>query len=181
MRTLVIDVGTSGLRAAVVNDDTTVTDLHHEEFAPSTPAPGLVEFDAEAMHAAVLRVAAAATGGRPVDAVGITNQRASTVGWRRSTGLPIGPAIGWQDLRTVGDCIMARVNHGLALAPNQSATKIAWMLANLLPDDAARADDDILFGTVDTWLAWKLSGGVSHDTDSTNSAVTGLTVASSAR
>ena len=181
MRTLVIDVGTSGLRAAVVNDDTTVTDLHHEEFAPSTPAPGLVEFDAEAMHAAVLRVAAAATGGRPVDAVGITNQRASTVGWRRSTGLPIGPAIGWQDLRTVGDCIMARVNHGLALAPNQSATKIAWMLANLLPDDAARADDDILFGTVDTWLAWKLSGGVSHVTDSTNAAVTGLTVASGAR
>jgi glycerol kinase len=128
------------------------------------------------MWDAVLRVATAAMAGAGVDAVGITNQRASTVGWRRSTGRPIGPAIGWQDLRTVGDCIMARINHGLALAPNQSATKIAWMLANHLPDDAARADDDLMFGTVDTWITWKLSGGSAHVTDHTNAAVTGLTV-----
>ena len=177
MRTLVIDVGTSGLRAAIVHDDASVTDLRHEEFPASTPAPGLVEFDAEALWQAVLRVALHAMGDTRVDAVGITNQRASVVGWRRSTGLPIGPAIGWQDLRTVGDCIMARINHGFALAPNQSATKIAWMLANHLPDDHARADDDILFGTVDTWLTWKLSGGTAHVTDHTNAAVTGLTVA----
>jgi glycerol kinase len=177
VRTLVIDIGTSGLRAAVITDDATVTGLHHEEFAPSTPAPGLVEFDAEAMWDAVLRVATAAMAGAGVDAVGITNQRASTVGWRRSTGRPIGPAIGWQDLRTVGDCIMARINHGLALAPNQSATKVAWMLANHLPDDAARADDDLMFGTVDTWITWKLSGGSAHVTDHTNAAVTGLTIA----
>jgi glycerol kinase len=178
VRTLVIDVGTSGLRAAVVNDDASITGLHHEEFAASTPAPGLVEFDAEAMWQAVKRVALAAMDGSHVDAVGITNQRASTIGWRRSTGLPIGPAIGWQDLRTVGDCIMARANHGFTLAPNQSATKIAWMLANHFTDDAARSDDDILFGTVDSWLAWKLSGGESHVIDHTNAAVTGLTVAS---
>ena len=108
MRTLVIDIGTSGLRAAVITDDATVTGLHHEEFAPSTPAPGLVEFDAEAMWDAVLRVATAAMAGAGVDAVGITNQRASTVGWRRSTGRPIGPAIGWQDLRTVGDYLEFR-------------------------------------------------------------------------
>ena len=177
MRTLVIDVGTSGLRAAIVHDDASVTDLHHEEFVASTPAPGMVEFDAEAMWKAVLRVAVKAMNGTPVDAVGITNQRASTIGWRRSTGMPIGPAIGWQDLRTVGDCIMARINHGFALAPNQSATKIAWMLNNHLADDAARSDDDILFGTVDSWLTWKLTGGAAHVIDHTNAAVTGLTVA----
>lgn len=173
MRTLVIDVGTSGLRAAVVHDDAAVSDLHHVPFAPSSPAGGLVEFDAAAMWTRVLEVTSAATAGGDVDAVGITNQRASTVCWRRSTGEPVGPAIGWQDLRTVGECIMARLNHGLALAPNQSATKIAWMLANYLPEDE-RASEDILFGTVDTWLVWKLSGGTAHVTDRTNAGVTGL-------
>ena len=176
MRTLVIDVGTSGLRAAIVHDDASVSDLHHEEFAPSTPAPGLVEFDAEAMWQAVRRVALKAMDGRTVDAVGITNQRASTVGWRRSTGMPTGPAIGWQDLRTVGDCIMARTTHGFALAPNQSATKITWMLADLAANGTG-ADDDVIFGTVDSWIAWKLTGGAAHVTDHTNAAVTGLTVA----
>ncbi|MFM9082950.1 MAG: FGGY family carbohydrate kinase, partial [Actinomycetota bacterium] len=150
MRALVIDIGTSGLRAAVVNDDASVTDLHHEEFAPQSPAGGLVEFDAAAMYDAVLRVSSAAMNGRPVDCVGITNQRASAIGWRRSTGMPIGPAIGWQDLRTVGECMMARAEHGLALAPNQTATKIAWLLTNHVADPVARADDDILFGTVET-------------------------------
>ena len=177
MRTLVIDVGTSGLRAAIVHDDATVTDLHHEEFAASTPAPGMVEFDAEELWRAVRRVSLLAMADRSVDAVGITNQRASTVGWRRSTGAPIGPAIGWQDLRTVGDCIMARVNHGFALAPNQSATKIAWMLANHFADVSSAADGDVLFGTVDSWLAWKLTRGAVHVIDHTNAAVTGLTTA----
>ena len=67
----------------------------------------------------------------PVTAVGITNQRASTVVWDRATGEPIGPALGWQDLRTVIECIMAKAEHGLALAPNQSATKVAWLLDNV--------------------------------------------------
>ena len=176
MRTLVIDVGTSGLRAAIVNDDTSLTSLHHVEFAPSSPAGGLVEFDAAAMWEAVLGVSTLAMDGHDVDAVGITNQRASTVCWRRSTGQPLGPAIGWQDLRTVGECIMARAMHGLALAPNQSATKIAWMLANYVAD-GEKESDDILFGTVDTWLTWKLSGGAVHVTDRTNAAVTGLSLA----
>ena len=175
MRTLVIDVGTSGIRAAIVNDDATVSDLVHERFTPSSPAPGLVEFSADDMWDAVLRVATAAAGGIRVDAVGITNQRASAVGWRRSTGRSIGPAIGWQDLRTVGDCITTRIEHGIGLAPNQSATKIAWLLGNCVPADE-RGSDDILFGTVDSWLAWKLSGGTAHVTDPTNAAVTGMSL-----
>ena len=179
MRTLVIDVGTTGLRAAIVHDDASVSDLHYEECAPSSPAGGLVEFDASAMYAAVRRVAVAALASGPVDAVGITNQRASTVVWRASTGQPVGPAIGWQDLRTVGDCIMARIEHGVAFAPNQTATKARWIMTNLVPEDE-RAGDDLRIGTVDSWIVWNLTNGRHHVTDHTNAGVTGLASAGGA-
>ena len=109
-------------------------------------------------------VAEATAGADPVTAVGITNQRASTIVWDRATGEPIAPALGWQDLRTVGECLVARAEHDLALAPNQSATKLAWLLANT----PGSADRDLCFGTVDTWLAWSLSGGAVHVTDPSN-------------
>lgn len=174
---LVIDIGTSGLRSAVVRPDGSVDGLHHRPFVPSTPFAGLVEFDAVEMARLVLEVSrlSLADAG-PVGSVGITNQRASTIVWRRSTGVPIGPALGWQDLRTVGECIMAKLEHGLGLAPNQSATKVAWLLKNHVGDAAAVAAiaDDLAFGTVDTWIAWTLSGGSLHVTDHGNAAVTGL-------
>ena len=172
MSLLVIDVGTSGLRAAVVTPQAQVQHVTYRAFAPSTPAPGLVEFDASAMAKAVLEVTTATIAATPdrIDALGITAQRASTVVWDRSTGEPVGPALGWQDLRTVFDCIMAKASHGLALAPNQSATKLAWLL-NTHDVDRSR---DLLFGTVDTWIAWVVSGGALHITDHTNAAVTGL-------
>ena len=172
MSVLVIDVGTSGLRSAIVTADATVGHVDYRAFAPSTPAPGLVEFDAVAMGQAVLQVAhvtLAATNDR-VDAVGISTQRASTVVWDRVTGEPVGPALGWQDLRTVFDCIMAKADHGLALAPNQSATKLTWLLNTYDPDRSR----DLLFGTIDCWIAWVVSGGSLHITDHTNAAVTGL-------
>ena len=178
MRTLVIDVGTSGLRASILHDNGSLTDLHYENFAPSSPAGGLVEFDAREMYAAVRRVAVAAMGSQKVDAVGITNQRASTILWRASTGEPLGPAIGWQDLRTIGECIMAKIQHGLAFAPNQTATKASWMLTNYISDASARHDEDIRIGTVDSWLVWNLSRGAAHVTDHTNAGVTGLTLPS---
>jgi glycerol kinase len=168
---LVVDVGTSGLRAAVVDGAGAVHALEYRPFPPSTPFPGLVEFDGAAMAAAVLDVATrslAAAG--PVAAVGITNQRASTLVWDRTTGEPIGPGLGWQDLRTVFDCITAKAEHGLALAPNQSATKVAWLLNNI----AGARDRDLCFGTVDTWVAWVLSKAAVHATDPSNAAVTGL-------
>lgn len=174
MKTLVIDIGTSGLRAAIVHDDATLSDLHYESFPPYSPAPGLVEFDAQAMYEAVHRVACTALEDHLVSAVGLTCQRASTVVWRRSTGLPIGPGLGWQDLRTVGDCIVMRHTHGIAVAPNQTATKASWILKNLL-NEKERESTDILIGTVDSWLVWKLTGGAQHVTDHTNAAVTGLT------
>ena len=171
MSVLVVDVGTSGLRAAIGRPDGEVTALHYRAFPPSSPFPGLVEFDATAMAAAVLDVAHAALAeAGPVEAVGITAQRASTVVWDRATGEPIGPGIGWQDLRTVFDCITLKAEHGLGFAPNQSATKLAWLLNTIDPG----RERDLCFGTVDTWVAWVLSKGTVHATDHTNAAITGL-------
>jgi len=169
---LVLDIGTTTLRAAVVDDRLEVVSVTRRESPPSTPFPGLVEFDAAELARLTLAAAgeAMAAAGGGIAAVGITNQRASTVLWDRATGEPIGPALGWQDLRTVNECIAAKADHGLALAPNQSATKIGW----LLDHTPGARDRDLCFGTVDTWLAWTLSGGTLHVTDHTNAAVTGL-------
>ena len=169
---LVIDVGTTSLRAAAVAPDATIVHLERRELPPVTPAPGLVEFDATALADRVLDVGRAVIDrAGPVDSVGITNQRASAVVWDRATGTPVGPGIGWQDLRTVGECIVAKAEHGVAVAPNQTATKITWLLQNAAPDtDPA----ELCVGTVDTWVAWTLSQGALHVTDDTNAAVTGL-------
>ena len=174
MSILVIDVGTSGLRAAVVRPDATVTALHHRPFPPNTPFPGMVEFDAVAMADAVLEVARASLAeGGPVDGVGVTTQRASTILWDRRTGVPLGPAIGWQDLRTVFDCLTVKAEHGITLAPNQTATKAAWLLNTY----AADRSGDLCIGTVDSWVVWTLTRGEAHVTDRTNAGVTGLALA----
>jgi glycerol kinase len=170
MSVLVVDVGTSGVRAAVVRDDASVDAVHHREVLPVSPAPGLVEFDPVVMADAALDVARAALAAAgPVTAVGITNQRASTVVWDRATGEPVGPGLGWQDLRTVVDCLVLR-EQGVRVAPNESATKAKHLLDAA---DPARARD-LCVGTVDSWIAWHLSGGVLHVTDLSNAAVTGL-------
>jgi glycerol kinase len=170
MSVLVVDVGTSGVRAAVVGRDAVIVADTYREVLPTSPAPGFVEFDAAAMAAAVLEVAGEALEhGGPVAAVGIANQRASTIVWDRATGEPVGPGVGWQDLRTAGMCLMLQ-QQGLRLAPNLSATKLAFLL-DLADPDRAR---DLCFGTVDTWVAWTLSGGRLHVTEPSNAAVTGL-------
>lgn len=176
MSVLVIDVGTSGLRAAIVRPDASVVAVTYEASLPSSPAPGLVEFDADGLGDAVLRVArrCLAEANCVVSAVGITAQRASAVLWRASTGRACGPALGWQDLRTIFDCIMAKSQHGVALAPNQTATKASWMLANYIGDESERASNDLRIGTVDSWIVHVLTQGRVHVTDNTNAAVTGL-------
>jgi glycerol kinase len=167
---LVIDVGTSGVRGSVVRPDASVTAVHYRRALPSSPAPGLVEFDPLALADAARGVARAALAeGGPVAAVGITNQRASTVVWDRATGEPVGPGLGWQDLRTVGDCLVWQ-GEGLRFAPNESATKAAHLLDAADPDRTR----DLCVGTIDTWVAWQLSGGDLHVTDPSNAAVTGL-------
>lgn len=176
MSVLVVDVGTSSVRASVV-DGNAVAHVRRREVLPSSPAPGFVEFDPLEMAAAVLEVARAsaadaAGSGVRVEGVGITNQRASTVVWDRRSGTPVGPGIGWQDLRTVGTCLVLR-DQGIRVAPNESVTKLA-MLLDLADPDRTR---DLCFGTVDSWVAWTLSEGALHVTDQTNAGVTGLLVA----
>ena len=171
---LVIDVGTSGLRAALVGATGTITDFLYVAQPPSTPSPGLVEFDAMQLYEAAVDAATTVVRRNErvaVSSLGVTNQRASVVAWNARTGEPIGPGIGWQDLRTVIECITAKSEHGLAIAPNQTATKAAWLLANRA---AGTPVGDLRFGTIDTWLTWKLSGGAAFVTDHTNAAVTGL-------
>jgi len=170
MSILVIDVGTSGVRAAIVRPDATVEHVHRRAVLPSTPFPGLVEFDPVVMGDAALSVAreALADGG-PVEAVGIANQRTSTILWDRRTGEPVGPGIGWQDLRTIGECLTLQ-GQGVRVSPNASATKLAYLLGLV---DQQRWEH-LAFGTVDTWLAWILSEGRLHVTDATNAGVTGL-------
>ena len=177
MSVLVVDVGTSSVRASVVEDGGAVTHVHRRAILPSSPAPGFVEFDPIEMADAALEVARAslaeaAAAGATVGGVGITNQRASTVVWDRTSGEPVGPGIGWQDLRTVGMCLVLR-DQGLRFAPNESATKLAMLLDMADPD----RQRDLCFGTVDTWVAWALSGGALHVTDQTNAGVTGLLLA----
>ncbi len=174
MSILVIDVGTSGVRGAVVRPDATVEHIHHVAVLPDTPFPGLVEFDPTAMADAVLDVAARSLAeGGPVEAVGIANQRASTIVWDRATGVPVGPGLGWQDLRTVGTCLELQ-NQGIRVTPNASATKLAALLDLADPDRSRSERGELAFGTVDTWVAWTLSGGRLHITDASNAGVTGL-------
>jgi glycerol kinase len=167
---LAVDVGTSGVRAAVVQPDSTVEHVHQRHVLPSSPSTGFVEFDAAEIARAVLEVSSAAVSEEgSVEAVGISTQRASAVVWDRATGEPVGPGIGWQDLRTVGYCL-ALQSQGIRLAPNQSATKLAVLLDIA---DPVRSKD-LCAGTVDSWVAWTLSQGGVHISDRTNLAVTGL-------
>jgi glycerol kinase len=170
MSLLVVDIGTSGVRSAIVHPDATIAVEHRREVLPDTPAPGLVEFDATRMAAAALDTARAALAqAGPVEGIGIATQRASTIVWDRATGEPVAPALGWQDLRTLGDCLVLQA-EGLRFAPNQSATKIKHLLDNADPDRRR----DLCVGTVDSWIIWTLTEGAVNVTDASNAAVTGL-------
>ncbi len=172
-RVLVIDVGTSGLRAAIVGADSSVSHVHARALLPDSPAPGLVEFDGARMAEAVLEVARAALAdGGPVAAVGIADQRASTLVWDRGTGEPVAPGLGWQDLRTVGTCLELGA-EGIRVAPNLTATKAQALLDQVDPERSR----DLCVGTVDSWVAWTLSEGSLHVTDPTNAALTALQTA----
>jgi glycerol kinase len=170
MSLLVVDIGTSGVRSAIVRPDATIAVEFRQEVLPDTPAPGLVEFDATRMAAAALDTARAALAqAGPVEGIGIATQRASTIVWDRATGEPVAPALGWQDLRTLGDCLVLQA-EGLRFAPNQSATKIKHLLDNADPDRRR----DLCVGTVDSWIIWTLTEGAVNVTDASNAAVTGL-------
>jgi len=175
MAILVLDIGTSGVRAATVGRDGVPRHEHYRETLPDSPADGLSEFDAADYAAAALACASEALAdadaeGVEVEGIGISNQRGTAVVWDAADGRPVAPALGWQDLRTLGDCLVLAA-EGFRFAPNQAATKFA-SIRNAVDPDGTR---DLRYGTPETWLIWCLSEGTSFVTDPTNSSLTGLT------
>ena len=183
---LAIDQGTTSSRSIVFDRDGVPCGMAQEEFEQHFPQPGWVEHDPEriwASQAATITGALARAGLRPRDlaAVAITNQRETTIVWDRRTGKAIAPAIVWQDRRTADLCARLRAEGreelfrsrtGLLLDPYFSGTKIRWIL-DQVPGARERAKaGELCFGTVDSWLAWKLTSGSRHVTDPSNAART---------
>jgi glycerol kinase len=185
---LALDSGTTSARAIVFGPDGTVRAVAQKEFAQLYPKPGWVEHDPLEIWTAQISVAVEALGRaglRPdeVAAVGITNQRETTVVWDRRTGEPVGNAIVWQDRRTAGFCDKLRADGheklirdrtGLVIDAYFSGSKVAWILDNV-PGARQKAEaGHLAFGTVDTWLVWKLTDGRLHLTDTSNASRTML-------
>src|ERR1700683_4521242 len=183
---LALDQGTTSSRAILFDRSGRIRQIAQKEFQQYYPQPGWVEHDPEEIWssqygvlAEVLAKAGCTT--RDIAAIGITNQRETAVVWERSTGRAIHPAIVWQDRRTAGYCDelkaqglsgLIRERTGLVIDAYFSATKLKWML-DQVPGARARAGrGELAFGTVDSWLVWKLTGGKLHITDSTNASRT---------
>jgi glycerol kinase len=176
---IAIDAGTTGVRALAVDELGRPVALSYREFTQYYPQPGWVEHDAEEIWQAVAASVALVVGqiAGPFAAIGITNQRETTVVWDRDTGLPLHRAIVWQDRRTAARCRelqslghldRIRSSTGLVLDPYFSATKIEW----LLTDGGVARRPGLAVGTVDSWLLWRLTGGRVHATDPSNASRT---------
>ena len=176
---IAIDAGTTGVRSFAIDERGTPLGFTYREFAQHFPQPGWVEHDAEEIWDAVVATLGelVETLDQPIAAIGITDQRETVVMWDKATGRPRHRAIVWQDRRTATRCEeleaegaldLVRSTTGLVLDPYFSGTKVEWLLRN-----GVEADDNLLFGTIDSWLVWKLTGGV-HATDGSNASRTML-------
>jgi glycerol kinase len=179
---IAIDAGTTGVRAVAVRDTGQVITSSYREFPQYFPRPGWVEHEADEIWAAVADAVSAvaarlAADSVPIAAIGITNQRETTVVWDRGSGRPRHRAIVWQDRRTAAACEklaegghldLVRRQTGLVLDPYFSGTKLQW----LLTEGDVGTDRDLAFGTVDSWIIWQLTGGAVHATDPTNASRT---------
>jgi glycerol kinase len=184
---LAIDQGTTSSRAIIFDANLRVIAIAQEEFTQHFPASGWVEHDPEDLFQTVQRTGRAALDkagltARDIAGIGITNQRETTVVWDRITGKPLHNAIVWQDRRTADTCdrlkgqgheALVTARTGLLLDPYFSGTKLAWILDQTGARDRA-AKGDVLFGTVDSYLIWRLTAGRVHATDATNAARTML-------
>lgn len=183
---LAIDQGTTSSRAILFEGPTTIRAIAQKEFAQHFPQSGWVEHDGEEIWQSVVETikAAIAKGGvRPeaIAAIGITNQRETTIVWNRKTGMPVHRAIVWQDRRTAPFCTRLKAKGleplftektGLLLDPYFSGTKIRWILDNVEGAKAAAKNGELAFGTIDCFLVWRLTGGKVHATDATNASRT---------
>lgn len=185
---LAIDQGTTSSRAIVFSEDSTILFTEQQEFPQHYPADGWVEHNPEDIWQTTLNVckaviAKANKSGANIISIGITNQRETTVVWDRETGKPIYNAIVWQDRRTAKLCDeLKQAGHGnevntrsgLLLDPYFSATKISWILDNVAGAREQAEQGKLAFGTIDTFLIWRLTGGKVHATDVTNASRTNL-------
>ncbi|MEA3188913.1 MAG: glycerol kinase, partial [Chthoniobacter sp.] len=183
---LALDQGTTSSRAIFFDESGAARAVAQREFRQIFPQPGWVEHDPREIwetQLAVAREALAEVDVREVAAIGITNQRETVVVWDRKTGEPMCNAIVWQDRRTAGFCEQLKregraaaiaAKTGLVVDAYFSATKLRWILDHV-PDARSRAEaGELAFGTVDSWLVWKLTEGASHVTDVTNASRTQL-------
>ena len=183
---LALDQGTTSSRAIVFAQDGSILSVAQKEFRQIFPQPGWVEHDPEEIWSSQLQVARAALrkaklSANDVAGIGITNQRETTILWNRTTGQPIHNAIVWQDRRTAGICDRLkrgrraddfRSRTGLVIDAYFSGTKIAWLLDNVSGARKLARNGELAFGTIDTWLMWKLTGGAVHVTDVSNASRT---------
>jgi glycerol kinase len=184
---LAIDQGTTSSRAIVFDLDGHIIASSQQEFSQIFPQDGWVEHDPEAIWSTTEEtcreaIKKASLQARDILSIGITNQRETTVVWDKVTGTPIYNAIVWQDRRTADLCQKLKQDDGLVekltaktgllLDPYFSATKIAWILDNVEGARARAEADELLFGTIDTFLLWRLTGGKQHATDATNASRT---------
>jgi glycerol kinase len=180
---LAIDQGTTSSRAILFNHDGNMELVGQREFTQIFPQPGWVEHDAGEIWQTQLAVAREAAGNNELAAIGITNQRETTVVWNRHTGEPVYNAIVWQDRRTASFCHtlkeqgfapMIQQKTGLVIDAYFSATKINWILDNVPGIRAQAQNGDLCCGTIDSWLLWKLTDGKVHATDISNASRTML-------
>ncbi|HXH18309.1 MAG TPA: glycerol kinase GlpK [Chitinophagales bacterium] len=185
---LAIDQGTTSSRAILFNHSAEILGITQQEFKQHFPQPGWVEHDAEEIWNSVVSVVKALfekthTAPEEIAAIGITNQRETTVVWDKTTGKPVYNAIVWQSRQTSGICDkLKKAGHdktvrkktGLLIDAYFSGTKVKWLLDNVKGAREKAKQGDLLFGTIDTWLVWKLTGGKSHVTDVTNASRTML-------
>jgi glycerol kinase len=183
---IAIDQGTTGSTVLVLDEELQVRGRGYKEFRQIYPQPGWVEHDPEEIWLGVQRAAEAALAqarltARDVTAIGITNQRETALIWDRKTGKAAHNAIVWQDRRTSDRCAelkaqgkedRVRALTGLTIDPYFSGTKVSWMLHNVAGMAAAARSGDLAFGTVDSYLVWRLTGGAVHATDVTNASRT---------
>lgn len=185
---LAIDQGTTSSRAIVFDENLKPVATSQQEFKQHFPSSGWVEHNPEDIWSSTVSMCRQAikkmkTGPESIAAIGITNQRETVVVWDKVTGKPVYNAVVWQDRRTADTCERLRadgheamVTHktGLLLDPYFSGTKLAWILDNVGGVRARAETGELIFGTVDTFLIWRLTGGKSHVTDATNAARTML-------
>ncbi|WP_216827552.1 glycerol kinase GlpK [Alkalihalobacterium elongatum] len=183
---LSLDQGTTSTRAIIFNQQGEIVDVEQKEFTQIFPKPGWVEHNANEIWASVLSVISGVLlktniKAKDIAGIGITNQRETTVVWDKNTGLPVYNAIVWQsrqtadiceELKSLGHGQMVREKTGLLIDAYFSGTKVKWILDNVEGVREKAENGELLFGTIDTWLIWKLSGGTAHITDYSNASRT---------